>query len=140
MISVWLYCHIYLNYLRHYNKRIFMSCEIQVSTCSKCGGRGKIITDHCRRCDGSGQVQAKRTVEVVIPPGVSDGDTMQIRGEGNFDKKRLAACHYLYTLIGYSCNTWTSSLCNFFLLNIDIIILWSLGCILVGYTKSEMKL
>ncbi|KAJ1438691.1 HSP40/DnaJ peptide-binding [Sesbania bispinosa] len=60
----------------------------QVSTCSKCGGVGKIITDHCRRCDGSGQVQAKRTMEVAIPPGINDGDTMQIRGEGNFDKKR----------------------------------------------------
>ncbi|TKY44814.1 Chaperone protein DnaJ [Spatholobus suberectus] len=60
----------------------------QVSTCSKCGGLGKIITDHCRRCDGSGQVQSKQTMEVEIPPGINDGDTMQIRGQGNFDKKR----------------------------------------------------
>ncbi|KAE9588257.1 putative chaperone DnaJ [Lupinus albus] len=60
----------------------------QVSTCSKCSGLGKIITDHCRRCDGSGQVQSKQTVSVVIPPGVTDGDTTQIRGEGNYDKKR----------------------------------------------------
>lgn len=81
-----------------------MSCDIQVSTCSKCSGLGKIITDHCRKCNGSGRVQAKRKTEVVIPPGINDGDTMQIRGEGNFDKRRLA-CHYLYTLIGYSCST-----------------------------------
>ncbi|KAL1318330.1 hypothetical protein AAHE18_15G198500 [Arachis hypogaea] len=60
----------------------------QVSTCSKCGGIGKIITDHCRRCEGSGQVKSKRTMEVVIPPGASDGDTTQIRGEGNFDSRR----------------------------------------------------
>ncbi|CAL0323925.1 unnamed protein product [Lupinus luteus] len=60
----------------------------QVSTCSKCSGLGKIITDHCRRCDGSGQVQSKQTVNVVIPPGVTDGDTTQIQGEGNFDKRR----------------------------------------------------
>jgi molecular chaperone DnaJ len=38
-------------------------------------------------------VQAKRKMEVTVPPGVNDGDTMQIRGEGNFDKKRLAAWH-----------------------------------------------
>ena len=68
-----------------------MTCDIQVSTCSKCGGLGMIITESCRKCDGNGHVQAKRKVEVAIPPGVSDGDTMQIRGEGNFDKKRLAA-------------------------------------------------
>ncbi|MED6167473.1 hypothetical protein PIB30_002955 [Stylosanthes scabra] len=60
----------------------------QVSTCSKCGGVGKIITDHCRRCEGSGQVKSKRTMEVVIPPGASDGDTTQVQGEGNFDSRR----------------------------------------------------
>lgn len=70
-----------------------MLCNTQVSTCSKCGGLGMIITDRCRKCDGSGHVQANRKMEVVIPPGINDGDTMQIRGEGNFDKRRLAACN-----------------------------------------------
>ncbi|XP_044466354.1 chaperone protein DnaJ isoform X2 [Mangifera indica] len=60
----------------------------QVSTCSWCGGDGKRITDHCRICSGSGKVQSKRSMEVVIPPGVHDGATMQIQGEGNFDKMR----------------------------------------------------
>ncbi|KAL8474448.1 hypothetical protein ACS0TY_031061 [Phlomoides rotata] len=60
----------------------------QVTSCSKCDGNGKIITDRCRRCKGRGQVQAKRSIEVVVPPGVDDGATMQIRGEGNVDRKR----------------------------------------------------
>ncbi|KAF5934257.1 hypothetical protein HYC85_030428 [Camellia sinensis] len=60
----------------------------QVSTCSKCGGNGKIITDYCQSCGGNGRVKLKRSIKVVIPPGVSDGATMQVRGEGNFDKKR----------------------------------------------------
>lgn len=34
-------------------------------------------------------MQSKQTIDVVIPPGVNDGATMQIRGEGNFDKNRL---------------------------------------------------
>ncbi|XP_057952579.1 uncharacterized protein LOC131146802 isoform X2 [Malania oleifera] len=59
----------------------------QVSTCSKCGGDGKIITDHCRRCSGQRKVQLKRSIKVVIPPGVDDGATMQVQGEGSFDKK-----------------------------------------------------
>ncbi|KDO62796.1 hypothetical protein CISIN_1g0103302mg, partial [Citrus sinensis] len=62
-----------------------------VSTCSKCGGDGKIIIDHCRRCGGNGEVQSKRSMKVVIPPGVSNGATMQIRGEGNFDRRRSLA-------------------------------------------------
>ncbi|KAK2973225.1 hypothetical protein RJ640_004235 [Escallonia rubra] len=60
----------------------------QVSTCSKCGGEGKIITAHCRKCGGQGKVQSKRGIKVVIPPGVDDGATMVVRGEGNFDQKR----------------------------------------------------
>ncbi|PON60452.1 Chaperone DnaJ [Parasponia andersonii] len=60
----------------------------QVSTCGTCGGDGKIITDYCQRCGGNGRVQAKRKINLVIPAGVSDGATMQMRGEGNFDSKR----------------------------------------------------
>ncbi|KAF4373499.1 hypothetical protein F8388_025193 [Cannabis sativa] len=60
----------------------------QVSTCGTCGGDGKIITDYCRICGGNGRVQSKRTMDLVIPAGVSDGATMQMQGEGNFDSKR----------------------------------------------------
>lgn len=62
--------------------------DLQVSTCSNCGGDGKIITDHCRRCGGNGKVQSKRSMKLDIPPGVNNGSTMQIQGEGNFDKRR----------------------------------------------------
>ncbi|KAL3655088.1 hypothetical protein CASFOL_000874 [Castilleja foliolosa] len=76
----------------------------QVTSCSKCGGDGKIITDRCHRCDGRGQVRAKRSIEVVIPPGIDNGATMQVQGEGNVDKisvfkvfslMRLFACFFL---------------------------------------------
>ncbi|KAM7479622.1 hypothetical protein LguiA_027835 [Lonicera macranthoides] len=68
----------------------------QVSTCSKCGGDGKIITNHCRTCGGQGKVQSKRSINVIIPPGVNDGATMQVRGEGNLDaKRRIAGDLYL---------------------------------------------
>ncbi|CAI9285382.1 unnamed protein product [Lactuca saligna] len=60
----------------------------QVSSCSKCGGDGKIITENCQYCRGEGNVQKTRTVKVVIPPGVTDEDTMGIQGEGNIDKTR----------------------------------------------------
>ncbi|MQM11411.1 hypothetical protein Taro_044318, partial [Colocasia esculenta] len=63
----------------------------QVSTCSKCGGDGKIITDNCTKCNGEGRLQKKGSVTVGIPPGVHDGVTIQVQGEGNFDKERGAA-------------------------------------------------
>lgn len=60
----------------------------QVSSCSKCGGDGKIITEFCQYCGGEGNVQSLRSIKVVIPPGVSDEATMRIEGEGNIDKTR----------------------------------------------------
>ncbi|KAF9600966.1 hypothetical protein IFM89_014672 [Coptis chinensis] len=61
----------------------------QVSTCSKCGGEGKIITNYCRRCDGEGKVQLKRSIKVVIPPGVNDGATMKFKEKGTLIKNGL---------------------------------------------------
>ncbi|KAH7529219.1 hypothetical protein FEM48_Zijuj05G0161300 [Ziziphus jujuba var. spinosa] len=59
-----------------------------VSTCTKCGGDGKIITDYCRRYGDDGLVQSNRIMNVFIPAGASNGSTMQLQGEGNFDNKR----------------------------------------------------
>ncbi|GER45570.1 chaperone protein DNAj [Striga asiatica] len=72
----------------------------QVNACPKCGGEGKIITDRCRRCNGRGEVKAKRTIEVIIPPGIDDESTMKVRGEGNIDQMRgVAGDLYLFVHI-----------------------------------------
>ncbi|KAL1356922.1 hypothetical protein HN51_008922 [Arachis hypogaea] len=92
----------------------------QVSTCSKCGGIGKIITDHCRRCEGSGQVKSKRTMEVVIPPGASDGDTTQIRGEGNFDsRRRISGDLFVVLHVDEKQGIWREGLHLYSKINID---------------------
>ncbi|KAI4347285.1 hypothetical protein L6164_008107 [Bauhinia variegata] len=90
------------------------------STCSKCGGLGKIITDHCRRCGGSGQVQSKRIMEVTIPPGVDNGAIMQIKGEGNFDQKRsLAGDLYVVLHVDEKDGIWRGGLHLYSNINID---------------------
>ncbi|KDP21740.1 hypothetical protein JCGZ_03276 [Jatropha curcas] len=70
----------------------------QVSTCSKCSGHGKIVTDHCPKCGGNGKISSKRSMKVVIPPGINNGAMMQIQGEGDFDKKRGIAGDLFITL------------------------------------------
>lgn len=55
--------------------------QIQVA-CPSCGGRGEIITDPCSKCDGQGQVLAKRKLDVTIPPGVDNGSRIRLAGEG----------------------------------------------------------
>ena len=55
---------------------------VTVTTCSHCGGEGRVVTDPCPRCRGRGRVLRRRTVTVSIPPGVEDGTTLRISGEG----------------------------------------------------------
>ena len=51
-------------------------------TCPRCKGAGKIITDPCVVCHGSGQVQETKTLSVKIPAGVDTGDRIRLAGEG----------------------------------------------------------
>ncbi|PIA26669.1 hypothetical protein AQUCO_09100080v1 [Aquilegia coerulea] len=92
----------------------------QVSACSKCGGEGKVITDYCRRCDGQGKVQMKRSIKVVIPPGVNDGATMKVQGEGNNDRNRgIAGDLYLFVRIKEKLGVWREGLNLYSKINID---------------------
>ncbi len=50
--------------------------------CPRCYGRGKIISEICYNCGGTGQVSRLRKIKVKIPRGVDTGTTLRIRGEG----------------------------------------------------------
>ncbi|NOZ55745.1 MAG: molecular chaperone DnaJ [Calditrichaeota bacterium] len=50
--------------------------------CPRCQGRGVIITNPCRQCGGSGRVEVVRSVRVTIPPGIEDGQTLRLPGQG----------------------------------------------------------
>lgn len=51
-------------------------------TCSKCQGRGEIVTSPCEACQGKGHVRQKRLLKVKIPAGVDDGSRLRLMGEG----------------------------------------------------------
>ncbi len=53
-----------------------------VTTCPECRGSGKIIKEPCRDCRGTGKVRTSKTIEVDIPAGINDGQTMQLSGRG----------------------------------------------------------
>ncbi len=52
------------------------------SVCPRCGGRGEIIEDPCPDCKGEGRQTIKREIQVRIPPGIEDGLTLRVPGEG----------------------------------------------------------
>ncbi len=56
---------------------------VNVTACSRCNGKGTIITDPCETCRGEGRVHGEETIEVTVPPGVSEGNYMTLRGKGN---------------------------------------------------------
>ncbi len=52
-------------------------------TCDKCGGKGKIISDPCKNCRGTGYVRINKKIEVNIPAGIDNGQSLSVRGQGD---------------------------------------------------------
>ena len=51
--------------------------------CTRCGGKGKLIKTPCKVCHGSGRVATKKTLEVNIPMGIDDDQSIALRGMGD---------------------------------------------------------
>ena len=51
--------------------------------CSRCGGKGKIVTNPCKKCNGNGRIRVTKKIEVSIPAGIDDGQTLAVRGQGD---------------------------------------------------------
>jgi molecular chaperone DnaJ len=64
-------------------QQTFLGAMQTTATCPDCQGEGKTITQKCEHCGGEGIVRSEEVVEIKIPAGVSDGMTLQVRGEGN---------------------------------------------------------
>lgn len=56
---------------------------VNVTTCSRCNGEGQIIENPCHTCHGTGVIDGTKTIEVQIPAGVSTGNYISLKGEGN---------------------------------------------------------
>jgi len=53
-----------------------------ITTCSRCHGEGRIITEPCPQCQGTGKEKHQRRVSVKIPAGVDEDSQIRLRGEG----------------------------------------------------------
>ena len=69
------------------------------SPCSKCRGTGKIIHQPCKTCRGMGSIRRQHKVEVNIPAGIDDGQTISKPGVGNAGVNGGPAGDLLVTVI-----------------------------------------
>ena len=51
--------------------------------CARCNGKGKIIPEPCPKCRGEGQIKNSKKLEITIPAGIDDGQSIALRGQGN---------------------------------------------------------
>lgn len=61
-----------------------------VVECPHCHGRGHMLDRPCHTCRGSGRDRVERTINVKIPPGVHEGQSVRVRGEGEPNRNGTA--------------------------------------------------
>ena len=65
-----------------YTSQSFFGTVQNVQTCPDCHGSGTIIKDKCPDCAGTGYVSNKKTIQVSIPAGIDNGQSVRIRDKG----------------------------------------------------------
>jgi molecular chaperone DnaJ len=55
---------------------------VNVTSCPRCDGEGRIIKNPCVSCRGTGRTKQERTISVKVPAGVDNGQQIRLSGEG----------------------------------------------------------
>ena len=53
-----------------------------VTVCPDCQGTGKIIREKCPDCRGTGFTSSRKKIQVSVPAGIDDGQSIRIRDKG----------------------------------------------------------
>jgi molecular chaperone DnaJ len=63
--------------------RTMLGQMVRTMVCDECHGDGRVPEQPCADCRGRGRVAAKRTADVEVPAGISDGQRIRIGGQGH---------------------------------------------------------
>lgn len=67
--------------------RTMLGQMVNVQACPTCHGEGRIIKNKCKVCNGEGRENGEETIKVNIPSGVSNGNYITLRGQGNSGRR-----------------------------------------------------
>lgn len=65
-----------------FTQQSFFGTVRNVQTCPDCHGTGKVIKEKCPECRGSGYIANKKKIQVSIPAGIDNGQSVRIRDKG----------------------------------------------------------
>ncbi len=65
-----------------YTQQSLFGMARTVQTCPDCGGSGKLIKFKCSNCAGTGFVKSKKKIQVAVPAGIDNGQSIRIRAKG----------------------------------------------------------
>ena len=65
-----------------YTQQSLFGMARTVQSCPDCGGSGKLIKFKCSNCAGSGFVKSKKKIQVAVPAGIDNGQSIRIREKG----------------------------------------------------------
>ena len=56
-------------------------------TCPACKGEGRVIKDPCGTCRGTGKTRATKTLNITVPKGIDNGQSIRLAGKGEPGEK-----------------------------------------------------
>ncbi len=59
---------------------------VNITACYNCNGEGQVIKEPCLECSGQSVIKKEETIQVKIPQGVSSGNYITLRGQGDAGK------------------------------------------------------
>ena len=65
-----------------YSQQSLFGMVQNVQSCPDCNGTGQIIKEKCPDCRGTGYIASKKKIQVSIPAGIDDGQSVRIREKG----------------------------------------------------------